>query len=185
MRIWETGNPFNKPPLQAGFTLIELLAVITLIGFMIILAYPRVVQSVEQNELTDISRLLAADLEAVRVAAITGGGGVRVSFNPDGYSFSLGEQNFTRRFTRFQFRFELQEPEPDPEPGISAQPPAPAETSAPSATETPGGVIIPNTLEFTSDGNCGGLVLNWHTVHLTGKLSVGCDGVAQWDTAPK
>lgn len=198
-----SGHDHVSGSLEAGFTLLELLAVITLIGWITILASPRFLQSLERNELMDVSRLLAADLEAVQVAAVTGGGGIAVNFNPEGYSFNLGERNFSRSFTRFQFRFELEEPEPETEPSSSAPPKAsvmlsPDAETSPNAGTSPGtgtssdaetggptAGISSNTVEFAADGSCGGLTLNWQTVHFKGKMMIGRDGVMQWNLAPK
>ena len=197
MRILETGEPLVSKRfghnrfggLEAGFTLLELLAVITLIGLITILASPRFLQSIERNELMDMSRLLAADLETARVAAITGGGGIAVIFNPEGYSFNLGEHNFSRSFTRFQFRFELEGSESETEPANSASPVASVMTSAEASSDAetgePAARASSNTVEFAADGSCGGLTLHWQTVHLKGRMIIGPDGVMQWDTAKK
>jgi prepilin-type N-terminal cleavage/methylation domain-containing protein len=134
MPTLETG----KSP--AGFTLLEVVAVITLVGLIMALTYPRINHAVEQVEVGYIGRLVKTDLNQIRdESASDPSSEMVVTFTKDGYSFAIGDHRIIRSF-KYQFTFEL--PEAEQKENV------PTPTGAADATSRQ-----PESLETSADQN--------------------------------
>jgi prepilin-type N-terminal cleavage/methylation domain len=103
MPILETGNK------TAGYTLLEVVAVLTLIGLIMALTYPRINYALEQAEVGFMGRLIRSDFKELRDESISDPGAeIAVTFTISGYSFTIGEHYINRVFG-YHFAFELPE----------------------------------------------------------------------------
>ena len=80
---------------QRGFTIAELLVVISLIGILSVLAFPRVSRISGQMHAAEDARTLAADLSELRAEAIRLRTSVRVTFTSSGYRWDIDDDGTT------------------------------------------------------------------------------------------
>jgi prepilin-type N-terminal cleavage/methylation domain-containing protein len=186
----------------AGYTLLEVVAVVTLIGLIIGLTYPRINLAVEQVEVGYMGRLIKADFNLIRNESIADPSSVMVvTFTPNGYSFAIGEHRINRSF-KYQFVFEppasiIRE---DSQAGGAASGRAVA-TDKSAADE---GLPEPQTdqqgnnagqAEKTAEShdlkilngefNSGELQIPWKTRHFRGSFLYRKDGTVEWKYGKK
>jgi type II secretory pathway pseudopilin PulG len=147
MRITGTGKA------TSGYTLMEVLGVLLLIGLIYALVQPEMFLSVERNRIRLAGQLVQADLERVRAEARSGVE-VKVTFNPAGYSFTIGNTVITRNF------------KPD---GVQLQIDNDADDTM--ATE----------ICFSGNGANPVATFNWKSQHYQGTLAISATGTVQWN----
>lgn len=197
MRISETGNKRRRIRASSGYTLLEIMAVITLIGLVALIIYPQFTISPEKSEIIYIGKLLKTDLDLVKEESFSSKKEFSLLFVTDGYGYTIDETRISRSFLQYQFAFDVPVPEetepkttgetlivaPSPDPAAGS---ADANGDLESKPEAGGkDELEPNQLKFTSDGKCNAYELSWQTMHFTGKLKVGQDGVLDWSYARK
>jgi prepilin-type N-terminal cleavage/methylation domain-containing protein len=168
----------------AGYTLLEVVAVITLIGLIMALTYPRINCAVEQVEVGYIGRIVKTDLNEIRDESVSDPSSeMVVNFTKDGYSFTIGEHRITRSF-KYQFTFELPEAEtkegvPTPTGAADVRPsqPEPSETSPDQNENTTGTSYDIHVVNGVSSDE---LRLQWKTNHFQGSLLWQKEGAVVW-----
>lgn len=169
----------------AGYTLLEVVAVLTLIGLIIGLTYPRINFALEQVEIGYMGRLIKFDLSLVEDESLSDPSSeMVVTFTKDGYSFTIGEHRISRSF-KYQFVFELPEPKhqgelQEPE---AARPQIDNEESSTGQAEN---VTVSYDLKIIK-GELSGeeSQLHWQTSHFQGSLLYQKDGTVGWKYGKK
>jgi prepilin-type N-terminal cleavage/methylation domain-containing protein len=188
MPILETGNR------SAGYTLLEIVAVITLIGLILTIAYPRIDLSAERVEVGYIGRLIQADFKRMKDESVSDpSSDFAVTFEPNGYSLFIGERRINRSF-KYHFAFELPEAplQSEAEEGTSssavnqnASQQAEPETShdtGESASEPIDDTTETSYKVHIDRGEVSGeeLQIPWQTSHFKGSLLCKKDGFVEW-----
>ncbi|MCL6589764.1 MAG: prepilin-type N-terminal cleavage/methylation domain-containing protein [Firmicutes bacterium] len=177
MPILETGKR------SGGFTLIEMLGVITLLGLVMMIVYPRFELNEEKTEALFIGRLITADVELVQGEALAGREILTLHFSKDGYDYKIGESTVTRSFHRFDFKFAIPEEKTEKteeDSGTEAAEDETGEGEEPLDKKT----NIPE-IEFSGDGGCSSLSMPWEMKHFKGTLEVTESGEVKWTFAKK
>jgi prepilin-type N-terminal cleavage/methylation domain-containing protein len=205
MLMSETGNQAK------GFTLLEIVAVITLIGLIMFLAYPRINFSVERVEIGYIGRLIKTDFNQIKDESLSDPGGeMIVTFAPSGYFFQIGEHTITRSF-KYQFAFDLPKSIEDPNDSAGAEksesdplattPDKVAHTPTPSVAKPTDNSAAKDDQE-NNNNNMETKVeyvdmkvkngeldqdvqLNWQTTHFQGSLLLQKNGTVKWSYGKK
>ncbi|HEX3044526.1 MAG TPA: type II secretion system protein [Bacillota bacterium] len=177
----------------AGYTLFEVVAVIALIGFVSILALPRIILSAEQVEVGYIGRLIQSDFRQIKNESLLDpSSDTTVTFTKTGYSFNIGDHRIIRNF-QYQFTFEL--------PEKTEEETNPSDTSTNNGTSTHTGEdtrqIETNQLGIVndktenhpeesdkihfSDGELANEVqFHWQTKNFDGSFTCKTNGVVEW-----
>ena len=201
----ETGNK------ATGFTLLEIVAVITLIGLIMLLAYPSINFGVERVEIGYIGRLIKTDFNQIKDESLSDPASeIVVTFAQDGYFFQIGEHTITRSF-KDKFTFDLPKPKEESNVNTGAE-----QTEADSSATTPNKVANPptpigtkpkdlyapkdnqennndnteNAVEYLDMKIMNGeftqdLQLNWQTAHFQGSLLLQKNGTVKWSYGKK
>jgi prepilin-type N-terminal cleavage/methylation domain-containing protein len=193
----ETGNKTK------GFTLLEIVAVITLIGLIMLLAYPSINFGAERVEIGYIGRLISTDFNQIKDESLSDPSAeLNVTFTNDGYFFQIGEHFITRSF-KYQFAFDLPKPEEESKESAGAEQtesdsiittpvtitPAPIATKPTDKQEnsddnTENKVEYVDT-KFTNGELAQDLQLNWQTAHFQGSLLLEKKGTVKWNYGKK
>jgi prepilin-type N-terminal cleavage/methylation domain-containing protein len=191
MPILKTGNR------SAGYTLLEIVAVITLIGLILTLVYPRLDLSAERLEAGYIGRLIQADFKRLKAESIIDpSSDFAVTFKPNGYSLFIGEHHITRSF-KYHFTFELPEEPLQSEEGegkggslssaVNQNAPQPVKPETSHDTDGTAPEPVADTTETSCEvhivrGEIHGeeLQLLWQTSHFKGSFLCKKDGSVEW-----
>jgi prepilin-type N-terminal cleavage/methylation domain-containing protein len=177
MPTLKTGNR------SAGYTLLEIVAVITLIGLLLAIVYPRIDLSAERVEVGYIGRLIQTDFKRMKdESVIDSAFDFVVIFEQNGYSLSIGEHRITRSF-KYHFTFELPEEPLKSTEAINGNIPQQSEPATePTDNDTiDTNQVSPNEIHIVK-GEVSGeeLRIPWQTSHFEGSLFCKKDGSVEW-----
>lgn len=157
---------------QEGYTLIEVLAVLIILAFIGLMAYPRFSGIEERTYLIQIGKLVRADLKTVKDEAFCGKTEIDVIFFENGYAFNIGEVEIRRVFEKYQFHWETT---------IKAIEKTDTTESFETLTEDETELEPDNSgISFSSDKDLQETTINWTSSHYQGSIQLQTNGNVVW-----